>query len=76
MYIYTQYKYIYIYTCTYNLLLWDKAWSLTDGRKATSVEKRFRFGETRRDNYLESGGTAGTGGEKDATHSVAEAGQA
>lgn len=40
------------------------------------MEKRFRFDETRRDNYLESGGTAGTGGEKDATHSVAEAGQA
>lgn len=32
-------------------------------------------GETRRDNYLESGGTAGTGGEKDATHSVASQGK-
>lgn len=74
MYIYTQYKYIYIYirvhiTCYFGIK--RGPWQ-TEGRRG----RRFRFDETRRDNYLESGGTAGTGGEKDATHSVAEAGQA
>lgn len=78
---------LYIYTCIYthniNIYIYIRVhitcyfgikrgpWQ-TEGRRG----RRFRFDETRRDNYLESGGTAGTGGEKDATHSVAEAGQA